>query len=214
MKNRKNVLSLISAGFIILGTIGFAFIPYYDGKIDQISENSEETLYNQSSANEFNYRASSSGKVATIMRGQMDILKTLNADELIIREKDGIALALEFEATEWALFAARMTFVIDKGEQEEAMNNLKSNANSTNYISIYERYAKKAANGTIAYVNTLVANKEQVNSLRKKKGWYWRISIIFNAIGGILAIFSSCLKENKNNTTPVKKENQDGGGGD
>ena len=206
MKNRRNVLSGISAGFIILGTIGFAFIPYYDGKIDQISEHSDETLFNQVTANEYSYNAFSTRKIATIIRGQMDILKTLNADEQMIRESEGRALGREYEAAKWAIDAARVTYVIDKAEQDEAINNLKSNVNSEYFISIFKSYREKAGRGTIAYANTLVANKEQINSLRKKKGWYWLGSIILNAIGGILAISSSCLKENKNNTTPVKQE--------
>jgi hypothetical protein len=52
----------------------------------------------------------------------------------------------------------------------------------------------------------LYSDIKKTKELRKDKTFYWFISIVLNSIGGILAVISSCLKENKNNTTPVKKE--------
>ena len=63
----------------------------------------------------------------------------------------------------------------------------------------YEKYIKKAAEGTRNYGAALVSNTSKISKLRKKKTRFWFISIVLNSIGGVLAVISSFLKENKNN---------------
>ncbi len=216
MKNRKNVLSAISVGFIILGTIGFAFIPYYDGKIDQISSSREETLFNQSTANLNLHYASSNKTKAIVTRDHIDILKKLNASKPLIEKREAKALEFYANAASRAITAAKATHTISEIQQADAMKLLLSNPNSNYFDSIYMTYSKIAGEGTISQGDSLISSTDQINKLREKKTSFWFGSIVLNAFGGVLAIISSCLKENKNNTTlssvttPVKKENQEG----
>lgn len=217
MKNRKNVLSAISVGFIILGTISFASIPYYDGKIDQISSSREETLFNQSTANLNLHYASSNKTKAIVIRDHIDILKKLNASKPLIKEKEITALTNDANAASRAITAARATHTISEIQQNEALKRVIDLANlskSKEIYSIYNTYSEIAGEGTTSYGESLISSTDEINKLRKKKTRFWFISIVLNSIGGVLAIISSWLKENKNNTTlssvttPVKNGNQ------
>lgn len=196
MKNRKNFLSVISAGLIFFGTIGFASMPYFDSKIDPISEHSDETLFKYNKVVDYINRAVSDNSEADISHDHIDILKKLNASKPLIEKKNKIVLKKYQSATSDAITAAKVSGEFTDTQLSEID---KPTMDLSKLKEIHDSHLEKAYAGLIKSRNSIVSDKKQINSLRKEKGWYWCISIILNAIGGILAIFSSCLKEKKVN---------------
>lgn len=217
MKNIKIVLSKISIGLITLGTIGFASIPYYDSKIDTINEHKDETLFNHNKVVEYMHRAVSDNTEVAITHDHIDILKKLNASKQLIEKKNEIVSKKYQSATSNAITAARMSGGFTNTQLSEIV---KPTMDLSKLQEIHDSHLEKAYAGLIKSLNSMVSDKKKAEKLRKKKTFYWFISILSSSIGGILAIISSCLKENKNNTslssvtTPVKKGNQDGEGRD
>ena len=188
------ILSGISAGFITFGTIGFAFIPYYDGKIDQIREHSDGTKFKHNKVVNYIYRAQSDDTEANIIHDHIDILKKLDASKLLIEKKNRLVLKKYKFATCDAITAANMSGASPRTQLSEID---KYTMDLSKMEEIHDSHLDKAYAGLIKYSNSIASDKRQINGLRKKKGWYWLGSIILNAIGGILAIFSSCMKKEK-----------------
>ncbi len=216
MINIKKGLFEISMGLIALGTIGLASILYYDSKIETIQEHKDVTLLKHNMVIDYMHSALSDITEVTITHDHIDILKKLNASKPLIEKREAKALEFYANAASRAITAAKATHTISEIQQADAMKLLLSNPNSNYFDSIYMTYSKIAGEGTISQGDSLISSTDQINKLREKKTSFWFGSIVLNAFGGVLAIISSCLKENKNNTTlssvttPVKKENQEG----